>query len=388
MNKILLNILMFIGFQQFILGTDVNKKIEPEKGVCIICLIEDLLESQENNVHYYLKKKKEVYSVCKLKDKLCANCILYCIKNGLNENQGVIKCPNFNNCKDLIDEKIIIQILEKLENDNENLYERYIEMQKNLEDTIFFSNPQNKRCQYEKCMGYFDITKNFICNENNSHEHCGNCFDIIHSGKCKDPLKEYEDYIELNKEIQKKIQNKQLNKNDTEGYKPCPNCHKIIEKKGGCNHMTCGQNWSKGSKIYQGKGCGYQWCWRCGKACFSDNPGEPGYNHYGEKNSNCYCKNFVETNSCQLAYFDDGDYFGIKNGNFKDHFKKLAKELLINVKVEMPTNISPKMQKINWDIIINVRKKYQKEKQIKDYTVDYIKNCCTKCCCYVFTFFQ
>lgn len=321
--------------------------------------------------------------MCSLGHKLCVDCFLGCIENGLNNTQGVIKCPDFIKHQELIDEKIIKQILETLKNDNKNLYKRYIEMQKNLKDTIFFSNPQNKRCQYEKCTGYFDITQNFICNENNSHEHCGNCFDIIHSGKCKDPLKEYEDYIKLNEEIQKKIQNKELNIDDIEGYKPCPNCHKIVEKKGGCNHMTCGKDCS-----YQGKGCGYQWCWRCGKACFSNNPREHEYNHYNENNSCCYGKFFPTKDSSKLDYFDDGDYFGIKNGNFKDHFKKLAKELLINVEVEIPINIYTKIQKINWDIIINARKKYQKEKQKKDYTVDYIKNYCTKCCCYVFTFFQ
>ncbi|KAJ6236219.1 rbr-type e3 ubiquitin transferase [Anaeramoeba flamelloides] len=36
--------------------------------------------------------------------------------------------------------------------------------------------------------------------------------------------------------------------------KPCPECHKLIEKNGGCNHMICSK---------EGNGCGYEFCWVC-----------------------------------------------------------------------------------------------------------------------------
>ena len=31
----------------------------------------------------------------------------------------------------------------------------------------------------------------------------------------------------------------------------CSGCSQLVEKNGGCNHMTCR--------------CGRQWCWKCGK---------------------------------------------------------------------------------------------------------------------------
>ena len=248
-----------------------------------------------------------------------------------------------------------------------------------MQNEILFLEPQNKRCKYEECTGFFDVTQGFICNKNNSHEHCGKCFDKIHTGKCKDPLEEYKDCIQQNEEIHEKIKNKQLNYGDTEGYKPCPNCHKIIAKSGGCNHMTCGKHYDSGD--WRGKGCGYQWCWRCGKACFcnSEDQGEPGNKHYDDYYP-CVGKHFV---------FDDGDYFGIKNGKFKEQFEKFAREGVIDIEVETPTKY-PEITKKNWDAINKGKKEWKEKNPNEKYyeegdntknggIYDYCNDCCEKC---------
>ena len=404
MNKILLNILMFVEFQQFILGTEVNKNPEPKLGVCLSCYaisycqhkIYDTYKKGQNNCTECVK---EVYSVCHLGHTMCAECILKHVKDGVKDNRGVIKCvffnqkkpiyeKEFNPCLAQIDKKVVIQILKKsnidkkklleLNIDKKKLLEQYIEMQ----NEILFLEPQNKKCKYKKCTGFFDVTKGFICNKKKNHAHCGNCFDRIHQGKCKDLLEEYKDYIQQNEEIHKKIQKGELKDGDTEGFKPCPNCHRIIAKCGGCNHMTCGKNYNEGD--WCGKGCGYQWCWRCGKACFCNDSGEPGYGHYNynnDVNNSCNGKQGVNTDPDYQNYFDDGDYFGIKNGKFKEQFKKLAEDMLIDVEVETPTNKYKDIKIINWNSIIEARKKWQEEPQEKHYAVYVNKNCCTECCC-------
>ena len=360
MNKILLNILIFVGFQQFILGaenniilgTEVDKKIEPKLGVCLYCHTNycnhDIDDPEYKNCTDCVK---EVYSVCNLGHTMCADCIYNFVDDGLRNNKGIIICVCFNQkkpiggkefkpCGELIDKKVVIQIFDILEipeKEKEDLRKRYIEMQNNLLNDILFLEPQNEKCKYEECTGYFDVTKGFICNKDKRHEHCGNCFDKIHEGDCKNPLEEvYKVCIQQNEEIQRKIQNEELKAGEIEGYKPCPNCHQIIAKCGGCNHMTCGKNWNEGDWL--GKGCGYQWCWRCGEACFcnGEDQGAPGNNHYEENNS-CNGKHDSNKFPYYPDYFDDGDYFGIKNGKFKEQFEKLAKDMLIDVEVKTPT---------------------------------------------------
>ena len=385
---------MFVGFQQFILGTEVNKKPEPKKGVCLFCHTNWCNHNIDDPKYENCTDcVKEVYSVCNSGHTMCADCIYEFVFKGVNSNRGKIECAFFNQkgpvggkkfepCKELINKKVVIQIFDILQMEKkvkEELLKKYIEMQNNLQNDILFLEPQNEKCKYEECTGYFDVTKGFICNKDKRHEHCGNCFDKIHEGECKNPLEKYKFYVQQNEEIQKKIKNKQLKDEDIEGYKPCPNCHQIIAKCGGCNHMTCGKNWNEGDWL--GKGCGYQWCWRCGEACFcnGEDQGAPGNNHYEENNS-CNGKHDSNKFPYYPDYFDDGDYFGIKNGKFKKQFEKLAKDMSIDVKVKTPTKY-PKIKKIKWDRIIKARKKYQKEQQKKQQAVDDSINCCTECCC-------
>ena len=102
-------------------------------------------------------------------------------------------------------------------------------------------------CSNRKC-GHFLASQttlkqggldNMTCNHCNRRT-CVHCRKRGHAGICvDDPVHE--------------LLSKVLGKGNA---KYCRKCHQLVEKNGGCNHMTCR--------------CGHQWCWRCGsdyKAC-------------------------------------------------------------------------------------------------------------------------
>lgn len=315
---------MFVGFQQIILGD-----LESKKGTCLLCYTFCEHDNSTTCENCY----KQVYSVCSQKHTMCQDCIYEQFNNNLTNNRGIIKCCA-KGCEEEIKANIIQKILnnliqeannQKKEEDKEKYkkelkgYNEHLE-ERQLEKEIS-KDPNLKRCDYPNCKGYFSINKGWffftktpICNKNKEHIHCKKCFRKKHEGEC---IPEFDEIIKRNREIQKKKAKSELQDNDPEGYKPCPKCLVITEKISGCNHMTC---------VY----CKHQWCWRCGATCFIDDPNKEGYNHYGgtaeKPNSECRGKHqALDKNE------EDGNYFGISNGNFENDFKYLEKNKRITI---------------------------------------------------------
>ena len=396
MNKILLNILIFFSSQQIILGAQYNEKLETKLGFCLDCYLANC--DQIHDIPSIFNEKscqecvKQVYSVCSKGHTMCGQCIYENITDGINNKEGTINCyycdidpdkefgkTKFQPCHEPINREIIKYILNNFATSEEGkkILERYNRQVKELEYKRVLLHPENKACKYEGCRGFFDVTKNFFCNENKNHKHCNICFEKKHKGKCKDPLLEYNSAIEINRNVQKQIKNKELGKSMIEGCKPCPNCHKIITKAGGCNHITCGCDYNK--ENWKDNGCGYQWCWRCGGAY-------TGFDHW----NNGFCiSNPQLYNKDAADYADDGDYFGIKNGKFEEQFEKLAREGVIDVKIDVTASGQfANIKKIDWDKINKGKKDWMASNPDKNYYNEYRNDCCTECCCYVFTFFQ
>ena len=174
----------------------------------------------------------------------------------------------------------------------------------------------------------------------------------------------------MNRNVQKQIKNKQLENEDIEGCKPCPNCHKLITKVGGCNHITCGCDYGK--ENWKDNGCGYQWCWRCGGVYTNS--------HYWNNSS---CRQYPQLNNKYAeVYADDGEYFGIKNGKFEEQFKKLAREGVIDVKVDVKVNGQfAGIKKIDWDKINKGKKDWMDSNPGKNYYNEYHNEYRNECCC-------
>ncbi|KAJ3433248.1 e3 ubiquitin-protein ligase ari5-related [Anaeramoeba flamelloides] len=79
--------------------------------------------------------------------------------------------------------------------------------------------------------------------------------------------------------------------------KPCPKCNNLIEKNGGCNHMTCRK---------EGNGCGYEFCWVCLK-------------EWKEHGSNWY----------ECKFFDEK----LHNKNRKDNSEQALESLMGPLKI-------------------------------------------------------
>lgn len=111
------------------------------------------------------------------------------------------------------------------------------------------------------------------------------------------------------------------NKWIAENTKQCPNCHKRIEKNGGCNHMTCRK---------EAGGCGYEFCWICGHE-WNTHVGD-GYscNKFTEFSSNDFDNKGYKFNMKRLLHYQ-GHYLNQKkNQEIEQKNREIMKASLIH----------------------------------------------------------
>ena len=103
MSQILLNILIFVGSQQFILGAQYNEKLKTKLGFYLSCyednscthdIYDTYEEENQNNCpeNYPNKCVKQIYSVCSKGHTMCGQCIYASITNGIKNKEGTINC--------------------------------------------------------------------------------------------------------------------------------------------------------------------------------------------------------------------------------------------------------------------------------------------------------
>lgn len=208
-----------------------NNKDIPQGTECPICFEEIL---NENN---YIRLICGHFT--------CKNCFDEYLQNKVTNSQvNNIKCP-YEACQFTLHESEVVYFLKS----KPILLKKFYKF-KNTQEIA--GNPNLKWCIRPDCEKVVKVN----LNAENSYvrcqcgqEFCFKCNNPWHPGQaCEDYIEGvYKDYIQRAE------------------VKFCPNCHALIEKNDGCNHMTCLQ-------------CEYQFCWICEKK-YSNN-------HYSPLNIN------------------------------------------------------------------------------------------------------
>ncbi len=223
-----------------------NSRKDSKPKECIICLSnlpQDFSKSSDSNLNY-----------SKCEHEICSTCLSKYLEHQITENKLPIKCPK-ENCKESVKPAFIMKLFKKEE--------------KLLNKFLNFSLVNNKEiswCPSPKC------DYGFICKDDDLKFDCPKCLKTyclkcqceFHNGIiCKDYKR---------KKAKEKDEDEENFLNHARNFKlkQCPECKKWIEKKEGCNHITCK--------------CKYEFCYICGEK-YSTNHGECQYKFIDNKES-------------------------------------------------------------------------------------------------------
>ncbi|KAL8518166.1 hypothetical protein ACS0TY_009504 [Phlomoides rotata] len=210
------------GVREVIAVAETPKSIESD-NYCKICF-----ESVENDTVLSLR----------CGHPFCADCWRNYLTAVINEGSGCLnlRCPE-PKCKSAAG----LDIVESVSSENDRnryyhyLYRSYVESSRN-----------RKWCPAPGCEYAVEFAggecESYDVNCDCSYKFCWNCAEECHRPvDCQTVL----NWTKKNKSEGANVTWISAN------TKPCPKCHRPIEKNNGCNHMTCG------------KLCGYQFCWLC-----------------------------------------------------------------------------------------------------------------------------
>ncbi|KAH3760116.1 hypothetical protein Pelo_8059 [Pelomyxa schiedti] len=190
----------------------------PKQGTCGICLEESSLLSLSRCGHAF-----------------CRDCLDQWFKNSETAH---LRCPK-RGCIGIASYYDVLAALKNTESFEQSMLRRGLSTVEG-----FIHCP---KCNY----GGFAVCDDAICNECGLH-FCVKCLLEHHPGaSCNDMTKILlVDQLERRKEKRLTEEGTLLNKWMNTNARPCPQCKAMIQKDGGCSHMTCSH-------------CKHQFCWLC-----------------------------------------------------------------------------------------------------------------------------
>jgi hypothetical protein len=183
---------------------------------------------------------------------ICQTCFVSYLENEIIQGKihpdGSLKCYCASECSNDISPDEIMTILLSDQAKSAVLIEKYHEFHQNVQVA---TDSKKLWCVSPSCVGIATIQKDYkykaqcqtcqlifcsLCNQ----QHVSYLFPLCWGGNQSDS----------DHELQKWKSSQKGN------CRKCPNCHSMIEKNGGCNHMTC-------------RNCKYEFCWAC-KSYYED----------------------------------------------------------------------------------------------------------------------
>jgi hypothetical protein len=191
---------------------------------CPICMDEVIIGSG-----YVFEKCKHNY---------CGSCLQDYYTQNINAAKTDIKCPD-PTCENMCSYDDLKFILPK------PVFVKYIDFARN---NAINKNPNMRWCPNPAGCGNAMARQNendpkIICSQCN-YEYCFDCSDEYHPGKTCEEFKKWK-MSHSKTDVRVALWQRFYTK-------LCPNCKAVIQKDGGCNHMTCER-------------CSYEFCWQCMK---------------------------------------------------------------------------------------------------------------------------
>ena len=262
-NSIKINVDIKTNFELNIIKNKVDKN-------CLICEEELTEEEIENNLI-------ECYH------GFCNTCLLEYLREKINNNEVInIKCPKYK-CETILNDNFIKNHLNNVDSKLLNKYKKF-----KIRYIIFSSNKDLQVCPFPDCDSYaYKNSNNKYVTCYKGHPFCLKCLKPWHNNEICE-AEEDENFKKWKK---------------TREVERCPRCKYYIEKRGGCNIITC-------------INCKYEWCWLCKKEY------KPG--HYGigkkceglkyEKKPNDSCLNnkvlyYIRRAKTLFRFYLDFPYF-------------------------------------------------------------------------------